>query len=81
MNNPELKKKMRQIYDSEEWRKNNSESTKKQWENTNLREKIAQANGKPVLCIETNKIYISASQANKETGISAAGIRNCCRGK
>lgn len=81
MNNSELKEKMRQIYDSEEWRKNNSESTKRQWENTNLREKIAQANGKPVLCIETNKIYISASQANKETGVSAAGIRNCCRGK
>lgn len=80
MNNPELKEKMRKIYDSDEWRKNNSEATKKQWENSNLRQRVAEANGKSVKCIETNEIFISASEAGRQKNISVIGIRNCCRG-
>lgn len=80
MNNPKLKEKMRKIYDSDEWRKNNSEATKKQWENSNLRQRVAEANGKSVRCIETNEIFISASEAGRQKNINASGIRNCCRG-
>lgn len=81
MNNPLLKEKMRVIYDSKEWRGHNSEATKEQWKNSNLRQKVIEANGKPVKCIETNEVFESASEASRQKNVSMAGIRNCCRGK
>ena len=81
MNNPLLKEKMREIYDSKEWREHNSKTTKEQWKNSNLRQKVIEANGKPVKCIETNEVFESASEASRQKNISMAGIRNCCRGK
>jgi|GEM_PF-3989924 len=65
MNNPIIKEKMREIYDSKEWREHNSEATKKQWKNSNLRQKVIEANSKPVRCIETNEIFESASEAGR----------------
>jgi len=36
---------------------------------------------KSILCIETNKIYKNSIEAQKELGIIASNIRECCRGK
>ncbi len=41
----------------------------------------SEAKYKPVLCIETEKKYISLKDAEKETGINRACISNCCKGK
>lgn len=38
-------------------------------------------NGKPVLCVTTNKTYNSATEAARQTGISRSGITACCRGE
>ena len=81
MNKESMKTKMRTIYDSEEWRKKNSESTKRQWENGSLRKAVSKANGKQVKCIETGKKYLSMSIAEKETGISRKAISACCNKK
>ena len=35
----------------------------------------------PVMCIETNKIYLSAYAAQRETGIRQSKICCCCHGK
>lgn len=39
------------------------------------------SNGIPVKCLETNIIYPSARQAEKETGIPHYSISMCCKGK
>lgn len=36
---------------------------------------------KKVVCIETKEIYTSLSDAQKNTGINATAISNCCKGK
>lgn len=36
---------------------------------------------KEVICIETKEVYISLLDAQKNTGISASAISNCCKGK
>ena len=33
-----------------------------------------------VKCIETGKVYESAAEAGRKTGVSAGGISACCRG-
>ena len=35
---------------------------------------------KQVYCIDTCKIYESAAEASRKTGVSASGISACCRG-
>ena len=35
----------------------------------------------PIMCVETNKTYISASEAERDTGIHQGNISQCCRGK
>lgn len=80
MNDEDMKVKMRQIYDSEEWRQKNSDATKKQWENSDLREKVALANGKKVICVETQITYISATEAERQTGSDRHQIGQCCKG-
>lgn len=36
---------------------------------------------KKVICIETKEIYLSLSDAQKNTGIHSSNISNCCKGK
>ena len=36
---------------------------------------------KPVICIETNKKYYGATEAEKDSGIDKSSIIKCCRGK
>lgn len=36
---------------------------------------------KPVICIETNTIYKSISEAHRETGADMSAISNCCKKK
>ena len=36
---------------------------------------------KEVICIETKEVYMSLSDAQKNTGINATAISNCCKGK
>jgi len=36
---------------------------------------------KPVICITTEIIYCSISEASTETGVDYASICNCCKGK
>ena len=35
----------------------------------------------PVRCIETEVVYLSQSEASRQTGIAASSISACCRGK
>ena len=53
-------------------------------EDYNVEEYVANAvSSKPkkVICIETKEVYASLSDAQKNTGISASNISNCCNGK
>lgn len=43
--------------------------------------KSALKRGKPVICIETKKVYPSASAAQREVGIHQSKISACCIGK
>lgn len=81
MNNKVVKEKMRTIYNSEEWRKNNAKTTKQQWENTDLLNKIRKANGKRVYCIELDREFYCISDIVREFNINKAVIRDCCNGK
>ena len=33
-----------------------------------------------VKCVETGRVYASAAEASRKTGVSASGISACCRG-
>lgn len=39
-----------------------------------------EALSKKVKCIETGKIYLSAQEAGRQTGLDNSGISKCCRG-
>ena len=43
--------------------------------------KLSQANGTKVICIETNIIYVSIHEAEKETNINDWSISQVCKGK
>lgn len=43
--------------------------------------KIGKANGKPVLCVELNKVYYSASEAARQTGALCTNITRCVKGE
>lgn len=43
-------------------------------------ERSARKNGKPVYCIELNRMFESTQQAGRELGISASHISEVCRG-
>lgn len=44
--------------------------------------KISKANGgKPIICLETNKIYNTLSEASRETKINCSHICSCCKEK
>ena len=44
-------------------------------------EKASKSNGTPVICVETNTIYLSARDAQRKTGIFATNICDCIRHK
>ena len=44
-------------------------------------ERVAKAHCKPVKCVELNRVFESAKQAEKELGIYATTINAVCRGK
>lgn len=44
-------------------------------------EKVAKAHRKPVMCVELNRIFDSAKEAERITGIFATQINAVCRGK
>lgn len=44
-------------------------------------DRLSNIKSKEVICIETQKIYKSAKQAEMETGLSASSIGKCCRGQ
>ena len=46
-----------------------------------VKQKIGEALGKSVMCIETRKIYISTREAERQTKIANQNISSCCRGK
>lgn len=80
MNEPERRKHMLNVYASKDWLKKNSEATKLQWQNSDLRKKVVEANGKKVQCIETGIIYESCTAAGLAIGVNRNCISNCCRG-
>lgn len=43
--------------------------------------KIAEANSKPVICLETGDIYNSGQEAALLSGVDRMGISQCCNGK
>lgn len=80
MNSPERRAHMLEVYKSEDWLKKNSEATKKQWQNTDLREKVQRANGKAVKCKETGVIYPSAMEAARHCNMSRYQIGQSAKG-
>ena len=64
MNTEERRKYMRNIYDSKEWRSRNSEDTKKQWQNSDLRKRVQEANGTKIICDETQEVFLSIHSAS-----------------
>lgn len=81
MQRKEVKEKMLATYLSKEWREKNSEATKQQWKNSDLINKIKQANGKKVICIETKAIYDTLKEASIKENIERHKLSNCCNGK
>lgn len=74
----------------EEHRKRISERTKgeknpfygcKHTEETKQRMREKQHLAKPVMCVETGVAYMSACEAERQTGIGCSGITKCCAGK
>ena len=65
---------------SEEHRRKIGEASKKRMQSKNERYKLAKSRMKPVLCIETNIIYQSITEANKLIGTSTSILR-CLRGE
>lgn len=45
------------------------------------RQKIAESKHKPVICVETQKVYRSVKEAEEATGISHSCISRVCRGE
>lgn len=45
------------------------------------RKRSAEKHSKKVLCVETNKVYPSSMEAERQTGIANASIIKCCKGK
>ena len=45
-----------------------------------INERRSKTRGTPVKCIETGKIYHSAREAARQTGIYASSISRCCNG-
>lgn len=43
--------------------------------------KLSEQQKRPVICIETNELFESASTAEEKLGINRISISNCCRGK
>lgn len=48
---------------------------------TKIRISCKNINAKPVLCKTTGQVYVSATEASRQTGISRSGITACCRGE
>lgn len=46
-----------------------------------IKEACKNQHSKPVKCLTTDEIYISATEAARKTGISRSGITACCRGE
>ena len=85
MNNPLTKEKCREMnkgkHRSEETKKKISESGKGRILSEESKKKIGKGNGKPVYCIELDKIFESTCEASRELGISQSSISLVCRGK
>lgn len=79
MNEPNRRKHMLEVYKSKNWIEKNSKSAKQQWELTNLRQKVQEANGNKVICLETKKIYPSILEASRDTNISRYKISQSCK--
>jgi hypothetical protein len=80
MNEPNRRAHMLEVYQSENWLKKNSESAKKQWENTDLKARVQKANGKTIKCIETGIIYPSVLEATRHCKMSKYQITRNAQG-
>lgn len=65
---------------SEEFKKRLSEAHKGKPKNEEFCQNLSDIKSVPVICIETKKIYKSATLAGKELGIDNSTISKCCRG-
>ena len=85
MNNPLTKEKCREMnkgkHHAEETKKKISEAGKGRILSEESKKKIGKGNGKPVYCIELDKIFESTCEASRELGISQSSISLVCRGK
>lgn len=65
---------------TEEAKKKLSEAHKGKSKSEEFRQNLSDIKSVPVICIETKKIYKSATAAGKELGIDNSSISKCCRG-
>ena len=69
--------------------KKHSEETKRKMSETRMghptseetKRKIGLANSKAVRCKNTNIVYVSVTEASRQTGVPKSGITLCCNGK
>lgn len=64
---------------TEEWKELNKLVCRKNFEKAN--EKAIEITKKPIVCIETGKIYESLSQASRELNLTTSNICNVLKGK
>lgn len=62
-------------------KKHYSESSKKRIVSEETKKKIRKALNKAVICIETNQVFSSTLEAEKELGIPQSSISRCCNKK
>ena len=44
-------------------------------------QKIKEANSKPIICVETNVVYSSITEASQSIGVTITAVSNCLKGK
>lgn len=66
---------------TEETKKKIRESRKGKQLSEETKEKISKTLGKKVMCIETDTIYLSIRDAERQTEINHCNISSCCNGK
>lgn len=79
-----ISKTIKKKWENKKFSQNMSNAMKRHWENDECRMKISGANNcnaREVICVETNKIYGSMTEAQKDTGIHHNNIYQVCCGK
>lgn len=79
-----ISKTIKKKWENKNFSQNMSNAMKRHWKNDEYRMKISGSNNynaREVICVETNKIYGSMTEAQKDTGIHHNNIYQVCCGE